>query len=599
MNKILNFYLFLILFLTIKTIQSFEASVKVTSYETIDVFWNSSTEPDIKYIEVVVIPKSRKDYYSGYKGRPPIFSVNVTQPVKISDPIQPGGKYEIILKSVDKSDPNAYQRKELWSDRFATRPRSPKEDQYSNCINSERNIKVELRQSSEKNLFEYYQVTIEPPVSPPNLTRSVQIIEAYNNTSAVFEPLIPGRKYNITIHTCPDDTCSATTISKPTNFICHLLPLPPSKVWYDPNTLTTHSFDIIWDPPSSPPGQFHDYVIKKNGIRSKIIPKSERRVISFYNEIPGQTYRISVHTSDEFKLSKPFFCDVTTRPLPLISVNAKPGKSSDILLKWTVSQDSIQDSFMVTFWEVNNSALNAPQVQVINRTFCHLLDLLPGRNYSIAVTALSRNISSTPMIIYHTTRPSPPLIYFSEPISDGYLNITWKYEKHSSDTIFKISPKCTKSKFDDLSVENTWFKFKIYPDEICDFNISAHKLGLWSEPSSIHYPGKLTDQKSLVLIIIIMSSLIFLMIMILSGLYFYKRHDNLRVKYDEVPGTDLFDQEYIIEISDLKLGNKIGEGHYGVVFRGEFSLRKGRVVVPVAIKLSSTNISPTVYSLIT
>lgn len=65
-----------------------------------------------------------------------------------------------------------------------------------------------------------------------------------------------------------------------------------------------------------------------------------------------------------------------------------------------------------------------------NKTKIALDTLLPGRNYSIAVQAVAKDMESDEKMLYVLTRPSAPIIEDLRPIVDG-LNISWKSDVNS------------------------------------------------------------------------------------------------------------------------------------------------------------------------
>ena len=476
MKKLL---LFLSFYLFVKTIHSLEVSVDVTSGQTIDIFWKYSNEENITDFEVTVTPQSSEDTTEVQKIT---LSSNHSLPIKIEG-LTPGGEYELRLSSINffgMEDRVDYKRSglEVYK-KFTTKPSPPKDPLFCHC--SEQKIDLIWEKSDPPNIFDNYLASINPSLSP----RSSQLIDKYQDRT-VFEMLVPGREYNLTVQTNVQDNNRIGKVSDPVKITCRTMPAPPTSVWYDPNTLSTHSFDILWGTPRLQ-SEFDSYLVIKDEILFKKTPKGDPRVIHFSEGTkPGKTYKIEVNTRSEQISSKPIICNVTTRPLPLSSLTHRPGNSSDILLDWTVSPESTQDSFMVSFWEVNNYILKE-SVRVINRTSWHLLNLLSGRNYSIAVTALSHNISSIPpTIVYQPTRPAQPLIYTIEQISDSVLNISWIYDHKSNQTHFKISStRVDTNETKPFYCKDYWFLIYVYPGAKYEINVSSISLGLRSIPSSI------------------------------------------------------------------------------------------------------------------
>lgn len=104
-------------------------------------------------------------------------------------------------------------------------------------------------------------------------------------------------------------------------------------------------------------------------------------------------------------------------------------KNGIVNISWTPNPDSTQDNYLISYHEVESAAGDSSTVST-NKTRIELDTLLPGRNYSIAVQAVSKDTESDEKMLYVLTRPSAPIIEDLRPMVDG-LNISWKSDVNS------------------------------------------------------------------------------------------------------------------------------------------------------------------------
>lgn len=72
-----------------------------------------------------------------------------------------------------------------------------------------------------------------------------------------------------------------------------------------------------------------------------------------------------------------------------------------------------------------------------DRTSTVLESLLPGRNYSLSVQAVSKKMESNETTIFVVTRPSSPIIEDLKSIRTG-LNISWKSDVNSKQEKYEV-----------------------------------------------------------------------------------------------------------------------------------------------------------------
>lgn len=278
---------------------------------------------------------------------------------------------------------------------------------------------------------------------------------------------------------------SQLQISHPTEAQYRTVPLPPTNVTFDRNTITPYSFDVQWRPPKSL-SEFDRYQVSL-GVRHalpKVVLKNEPRIAHFSEDLePGKTYEVVVKTVSGNVASWPVTGNITTRPLPVIDLTATTEKVSDITLKWSSNNESIQDSYMVRYHELE--AFNSDgSVQVVQDTHVHLENLLAGRNYSIAVFAVSKGVNSEETVIYQPTKPASPVIGILEPISGRTFNVSWKSDVTSRQDSYKVVwiRNDTKERKEFVTKNNWLILDNLYPGAGYEILVSAISYGLVSEP---------------------------------------------------------------------------------------------------------------------
>lgn len=255
---------------------------------------------------------------------------------------------------------------------------------------------------------------------------------------ASFYGLVPGRAYNISVITCSGDQQSLSSEAQ-----YRTVPLPPTDLLLNNQTLTSNSFELTWSPPKSFT-EFDRYQFSLS-LHSppKVINKDSERVVSFNEQLsPGRTYEIVAKTTSGNVVSWPVTKNVTTRPLPVVNLVSHLTKQNEIQLKWLPANESIQDSYLVKYHELE--AFNSDGTEKITKeTKITLENLLQGRNYSISVQALSKGSPSLETTTYQTTKPGIPVIETTELIENTNsphtnLNVTWKSDVTSRQDEFKI-----------------------------------------------------------------------------------------------------------------------------------------------------------------
>lgn len=389
--------------------------------------------------------------------------------------LTPGASYEVQLSTV-------YQDKEssvFISSNFTTKPNTP--GRFIVWFRNETTLLVLWQPPYPSGIFDQYRVSI----SPEDALQSVLYVEKEGEppgpAQAAFYGLVPGRAYNISVQ-----TVSHNQISEPTEAQYRTVPLAPSNVTFNKSTVTPYSFEAVWSPPKSL-SEFDRYQVAL-GIRNNVrqtVARNEPRVVRFSEELePGQTYEVIVKTVSGNVASWPASGNVTTKPLPVYNLNASAIDAGEIWISWQPHNTSLQDSYFVSYHEME--AYNSDGIpQVVHETHYELMDLLPGRNYSVSVVALSNGIASDAAVVYQATRPASPVIEMLEPVMQGW-NISWKSDVTSRQDSYSVAWMRNDTGETRMNTtKNNWLLIdNLFSGASYQIKVYAISYGLKSEPHS-------------------------------------------------------------------------------------------------------------------
>lgn len=111
-------------------------------------------------------------------------------------------------------------------------------------------------------------------------------------------------------------------------------------------------------------------------------------------------------------------------------------KTGVVHISWQAHNESYQEGYLISYHEVESSAGDSNTVST-DKTYIELETLLPGRNYSIFVQAISNKMESNESFINVVTRPSAPIIEDLKPLIEG-LNISWKSDVNSRQDKYEV-----------------------------------------------------------------------------------------------------------------------------------------------------------------
>ncbi|XP_025155882.1 tyrosine-protein phosphatase 10D isoform X5 [Harpegnathos saltator] len=408
--------------------------------------------------------------------------------------LTPGATYSLQLFTVlDAKESVAYT-----SRNFTTKPNTP--GKFIVWFRNETTLLVLWQPPYPAGIYTHYKVSIDPPDAIESVLYVEKEGEPPGPAQAAFKGLVPGRAYNISVQTVSEDETSAPTTAQ-----YRTVPLRPLNVTFDKSSVTSTSFRVFWNPPNGT-SEFDKYQISL-GSNRRLTPVTRNRDDEsrweFKDLEPGKTYQVVVKTVSGKVTSWPASGDVTLKPLPVRDLRAVIDERTGMVeVSWSPENTSTQDSYKLQYHEVETTIGGDSNTLTTDKTQVTLEALLPGRNYSIIVQAISNKIESNETILYQATRPASPIIEDLKPIEKG-LNISWKSDVNSKQEKFEVTHNRndTGESATTLTTESHIVLEDLYPGAAYEVKVFAISHGLRSEPHDYlqavlpHPPKNLSIEK--------------------------------------------------------------------------------------------------------
>ena len=387
----------------------------------------------------------------------------------------PGATYLLQLFTVlDTKESVAYT-----SRNFTTKPNTP--GKFIVWFRNETTLLVLWQPPYPAGIYTHYKVSTDPADAIESVLYVEKEGEPPGPAQAAFKGLVPGRAYNISVQTVSEDETSAPTTAQ-----YRTVPLRPLNVTFDKSSITSTSFRVFWNPPEGM-SEFDKYQISLGGNR-RLAPVTRNRddesKCEFKDLEPGKTYQVVVKTVSGKVTSWPASGDVTLKPLPVRDLRAViDEKTGMVEVSWLPENSSTQDSYKLQYHEVETTIGGDSNTLTIDKTKVTLEALLPGRNYSILVQAISNKVESNETVLYQITRPSSPIIEDLKPTEIG-LNISWKSDVNSRQEKFEVvhNRNDTGESATTLITESHIVLEDLYPGAVYEVKVFAISHGLRSEP---------------------------------------------------------------------------------------------------------------------
>lgn len=330
-------------------------------------------------------------------------------------------------------------------------------------------------------IYTHYKVSIDPPDALESVLYVEKEGEPPGPAQAAFKGLVPGRAYNISVQTMSEEE-----ISLPTTAQYRTVPLRPSNVTFERDSVSSNSFRVWWEAPKGI-SEFDKYQVSISMSRKQhfVSRTAENFAVLEYSEglEAGKTYQVIVKTVSGKVTSWPATGDVTLKPLPVTRLTADRNDETGLVtLRYEGHPSSTQEEYRISYHEVET--LNGDtSIMGTDKTTYILESLLPGRNYSISVQAISKKVESNETVINVLTRPSAPIIEDLKSIREG-LNISWKSDVNSRQEWYEVLLlRSNGDTLNNFTTRETRQVIKgLYPGSQYNIKVFAVSHGLKSEP---------------------------------------------------------------------------------------------------------------------
>ncbi|CAF4853022.1 unnamed protein product [Pieris macdunnoughi] len=379
---------------------------------------------------------------------------------------------------------------------FTTKPNTP--GKFIVWFRNETTLLVLWQPPYPPGAYTHYKVSIEPRDARDSELYVEKEGEPPGPAQAAFKGLVPGRAYNISVQTVSD-----AQLSPPTTAQYRTVPLRPRNLTLapPPAALTETSFTVAWLPPADR-SEFQKYQIAVSagggggGAGARRLPavvrsRDEPTLCSFDGLEPGKHYAVAVKTMSGKVTSWPAATELTLKPLPVRDLGWRRSEEPEsdrggeargggVLLWWTPAPESTQDEYKVSWAEAGEDS-NWSTTNVANAT---LASLLPGRNYSVSVVAVSRGVASNETSVAVATRPMSPVLRTVLP-SRTSLRLEWSSDVDSRQDEYELRyrrvdsaepPRTLRSAEPGATLEG------LEPGAVYELELAALSRGLRGEP---------------------------------------------------------------------------------------------------------------------
>ncbi|XP_047019276.1 tyrosine-protein phosphatase 10D isoform X1 [Helicoverpa zea] len=402
--------------------------------------------------------------------------------------LSPGATYQLhAFTLLHDKESAAYA-----SRNFTTKPNTP--GKFIVWFRNETTLLVLWQPPYPPGAYTHYKVSIVPPDARDSELYVEKEGEPPGPAQAAFKGLVPGRAYNISVQ-----TVSEPEISAPTTAQYRTVPLRPRNVTVPLADLKETSFRVTWLPPLEE-SEFEKYQVSVSGLGAsggrRLAPvvraRNDTPACSFDGLEPGAPYTVTVKTMSGKVTSWPATCDLTLKPLAVRGLAWRlAAEGADVW--WSPAPGSTQDEYKVSYHEAgptrdDSSALSTSEPRV------QLRALLPGRNYSVLVSAVSRGVSSAPRAAALATRPLAPVLLPAR-AEPRRLRLAWRSDVTSRQDAYELRYRrrqpapAAADDFRTLETTETSATLEdLFPGAVYEIQVAAVSYGLVSERHSLLKP---------------------------------------------------------------------------------------------------------------
>ncbi|XP_063616070.1 tyrosine-protein phosphatase 10D-like [Cydia splendana] len=409
--------------------------------------------------------------------------------------LSPGATYQLhAFTLLHDKESAAYA-----SRNFTTKPNTP--GKFIVWFRNETTLLVLWQPPYPPGAYTHYKVSIVPPDARESELYVEKEGEPPGPAQAAFKGLVPGRPYNISVQ-----TVSEPEISAPTTAQYRTVPLRPRDVQIPARYVTPTKFRVTWLPPKEE-SEFEKYQVSVSGggAARRLAPvlraRNETPAVSFEGLEPGAHYTVTVKTMSGKVTSWPAPTEITLKPLPVQDLQWRYQNETDgggILVWWTPAEGSTQDEYKVSYHEAHGSGDSSTQTTPATNITLDTAQLLPGRNYTVAVTAVSRGVDSAETTFSAATRPLAPVVRTWGGAA-RQLSLAWSSDVNSRQDHYELRHRRRPEPGADMNDPEYTFKTitttdtnatlsGLFPGAVYEVTVAAVSHGLRSERHTVFKP---------------------------------------------------------------------------------------------------------------
>ncbi|XP_037297538.1 tyrosine-protein phosphatase 10D [Manduca sexta] len=411
--------------------------------------------------------------------------------------LSPGATYQLhAFTLLHDKESAAYA-----SRNFTTKPNTP--GKFIVWFRNETTLLVLWQPPYPPGAYTHYKVSIVPPDARDSELYVEKEGEPPGPAQAAFKGLVPGRAYNISVQ-----TVSEPEISAPTTAQYRTVPLRPRNVTAPARDLRETAFRVTWLPPLDE-SEFEKYQVSVSsagggagGAARRLAPvvraRDEAPACWFDGLEPGAHYTVTVKTMSGKVTSWPAATDLTLKPLPVRALQWRhaAGADSGVALWWAPADGSTQDQYKVSYHEVGPSRDDSNTLMTAT-TNVTLDTLLPGRNYTITVSAVSRGVESNESATWAATRPLAPVVLAEPPAPPApadpappALHLAWRSDVTSRQDGYQLRYRRRgDAEYRTLETQDTNATLSdLFPGAVYEVQVAAVSHGLLSERHTLFKP---------------------------------------------------------------------------------------------------------------